>query len=114
MPSERTQRTYHRSHRLSMREERGGGGEGLARFTGGSPRGWEEGDRMGCTRRQFRLTLKAKLWYASRGEDRGGSSTGGRVKEGGTMVKDDAYYASRRQFLQTLAATGAIAAADLA
>ncbi|MBI2002550.1 MAG: sugar ABC transporter substrate-binding protein [candidate division NC10 bacterium] len=30
------------------------------------------------------------------------------------MVKDDAYYASRRQFLQTLAATGAIAAADLA
>jgi multiple sugar transport system substrate-binding protein len=29
-------------------------------------------------------------------------------------MKDDAYYASRRQFLQTLAATGAIAVADLA
>jgi|GEM_PF-608764 len=30
------------------------------------------------------------------------------------VIKDDAYYASRRQFLRTLAATGAIAAADLA
>src|SRR5574341_273821 len=41
------------------------------------------------------------------------SHTGGREEEA-DMMKDDAYYASRRQFLRTLAASGAIAAADLA